>query len=223
VGERIVAVIRICYQDFSAGSHEVTWLHGRTERGARGVTVYLLPGLTTSQRRAVIRRLRQEASRGFGPPLPLPQLVVALGLDRVRTAVRVAVAMVRLHPAVTLVPSAFVVIAMALFVVASAEGSANMQKMRAGLADNAAARNGKHPETAPGPAPARTTKVMAQHRQVTVPVAGVARSTAWPGCPDKLSDLVPRPRDGQPACHRAGPLTSVAHTDHLAGPSDFAW
>jgi hypothetical protein len=48
------------------------------ERGPQGVTVYLVPGLTTWQRRAVIRRLRQEASRGFGPPLPLPQLALAL-------------------------------------------------------------------------------------------------------------------------------------------------
>ena len=107
-------------------------LHGRAERGPRGVTVYLLPGLTAWQRRAVIRRLRQEASRGFGPALPLPQLAVALGLDRVRTAARIAGAIVRLHPAVTLVPGAFVVALMTLFVIASGD--------RPGLAPGTRAR-----------------------------------------------------------------------------------
>jgi hypothetical protein len=102
----------------------VTGLHGRAERGARGVNVYLVPGLTTGQRRAVIRRLRQEASRGFGPPLPVPQLAVALAADRVRTAAGIARAIVRLHPAVALVPSGFVAAMMALFVVASAGGPA---------------------------------------------------------------------------------------------------
>ena len=84
-------------------------MYGRAEGCARGARVYLLPGLTAGQRKAVIRRLRQEASRGFGPPLPLPQLALALGFDRVRTAARIVGAMVRLHPAVTLVPGAFVV------------------------------------------------------------------------------------------------------------------
>ena len=98
----------------------MTGLHGRAERGARGVTVYLVPGLTAWQRRAVIRRLRQEASRGFGPPLPAPQLAVALAVDRVRTAAGIVRAIVRLHPAIALVPSSFVVAMMALFIAASA-------------------------------------------------------------------------------------------------------
>jgi hypothetical protein len=131
-------VIRICYKDFSGGTHDVPGLHGKAERGARGVTVYLLPGLTTGQRRAVLRRLRQEASRGFGPPLQRPQLAIALGLDRVRTAARILRAAVRLHPAVTLVPGAFVVAMAALFVIASSDGPGSALKTRAGLAEAAA-------------------------------------------------------------------------------------
>ncbi len=61
------AVIRIRYKDFSAGTHDVAGLQGRTERCGRAVTVYLLPGLAGWQRSAVIRRLRQEASRGTRP------------------------------------------------------------------------------------------------------------------------------------------------------------
>jgi hypothetical protein len=130
-------VIRIRYKDFSAGTHEVAGLHGRVERCASGVTVCLLPGLTARQHRAVIRRLRQEASRGFGPPLPLPQLAIALGLDRVRTAARVIRAIVRLHPAVTLVPGAFVVAMMTLFVIAGGDRAGIAPGTGRGLADSA--------------------------------------------------------------------------------------
>lgn len=112
-------MIRIRYEDFAAGTHDLAGLHGRVERCPRGIAVCLLPGLTGGQRRAVIRRLRLEASRGFGPALPAPQLTVALGVDRVTTGARIAASVVRLHPAVTLVPSALAVTMMALFVIAA--------------------------------------------------------------------------------------------------------
>jgi hypothetical protein len=113
-------------------------LHGRAERGPQGVTVYLLPGLTTWQRRAVIRRLRQEASRGFGPPLPLPQLALALCLDQVRTAARVAGGIIRLHPAAALVPGAFAVAVLALLLVTSTDGLSAASRAQSGLAEAAA-------------------------------------------------------------------------------------
>ena len=156
------AVIRIRYKDFSAGTHDVAGLQGRTERCGRAVTVYLLPGLTGWQRSAVIRRLRQEASRGLGPPLPLPQLALALGLDRVRTAARIVKAMVRLHPAVTLVPGAFVVAMMTLFVVASGERPGITPGNRGGLADAAAAvSGGTARDASAGPGRPRMTRVTA--------------------------------------------------------------
>jgi hypothetical protein len=95
-------------------------LYGTAERCPQGVTIYLVPGLTGRQRKAVIRRLRQEASRGCGPELPLLGLLVALGADRVRVAIMLTAAAVRLHPAVTLLPTAFVATAMMLFVITSA-------------------------------------------------------------------------------------------------------
>jgi hypothetical protein len=128
-------VILIRYKDFSTGTHELAGLHGKAEGCARAVTVYLLPGLTAWQRRAVIRRLRQEASRGFGPPLPLPQLAIALGLDRVRTAAKVMTAFVRLHPAVTLLPSAFVAAMITLFVMVPGDRPGIASGTRGGLAD----------------------------------------------------------------------------------------
>jgi hypothetical protein len=113
-------VIRVRRRDFASGSHNVTGFQGIAERFPRGVTIYLLPGLTGRQRRAVIRRLRQEASRGCGPELPLPQLVIALFLDRVRGAIGLALAAVRFHPGVTLLPAVFVAAVMTLFMLASA-------------------------------------------------------------------------------------------------------
>jgi|HubBroStandDraft_2_1064218.scaffolds.fasta_scaffold112595_2 hypothetical protein len=113
------AVIRVRRRDFVSGSHNVTGFQGIAERLPRGVTIYLLPGLTGRQRRAVIRRLRQEASRGCGPELPLPQLVMALLLDRVRGALGLAVAALRLHPGTTLLPAALVGVVLTLFVLAS--------------------------------------------------------------------------------------------------------
>ncbi len=130
-------MIRIRYKDISdisAGAHQETWLHGRTQAGARGVMVYLVPGLTTGQRRAVLRRLRQEASRGLGPALPLPQLLLALVADRLRTAARVAGAIIRLHPAEALLPSALIAGLMALFVVVSAGSPGGVTGIRGQLA-----------------------------------------------------------------------------------------
>jgi hypothetical protein len=113
-------VIRVRYQDISSGSHHGTGLYGTAKRCPQGVTIYLVPGLTGRQRQAVIRRLRQEASRGCGPELPLPGLLVALGADRVRVAVKLTAAAVRLHPAVMLLPTALVAAGMMLLVLASA-------------------------------------------------------------------------------------------------------
>jgi hypothetical protein len=199
------AVIRICYENFAVGTYDVTGLHGRAERGERGITLCLLPGLTTEQRRAVIRRLRQEASRGFGPPLPLPQLAIALCLDRVRTTARMAGAIVRLHPAVTLLPGAFMVAVMALFVIASAEGPGSTPRTRVDLAEAAHAGGSSlqvmNAQAAPAPtAGARTA-------------AGTRVRAAWYTCPQATgpSRIVPTavslPADARRAGNRRIPPT----------------
>ena len=113
-------MIRVRYQDISSGSHHGTGLYGTAKRCPQGVTIYLVPGLTARQRKAVIRRLRQEASRGCGPELPLPTLLVALAADRVRVAVTLTTTAVRLHPATTLLPTGFVAIGMMMLVLTSA-------------------------------------------------------------------------------------------------------
>ena len=113
-------MIRVRYQDISSGSHHGTGLYGTAKRCPQGVTIYLVPGLTGWQRKAVIRRLRQEASRGCGPELPLAGLVVALAADRVRVAVKLTAGAVRLHPTTTLLPTGLVAIGMMMLLLTSA-------------------------------------------------------------------------------------------------------
>jgi hypothetical protein len=208
------AVIRIRYKDFSAGTHNVTGLHGRVEPCVRGATIYLLPGLTAGQRRAVIRRLRQEASRGFGPSLPLPQLVIALGLDRTRTAAGTVRAIVRLHPAVTLVPSAFVLAIVTLFVMACGDRPGMASGTGGGLADAAAVSGSVAQIVSARPYPARVTRVTPRDK---APVRMPVRRGAWYVCPHAIT-AASRPREGQLACRPLAP-----HTAQLPGPLDFAW
>ena len=177
----------------------MTGLYGRAERGPHGVIVYLLPGLTTCQRRAVIRRLRQEASRYVGPPLPLPQLVMALGLDRVRSAARIAGAIVRLHPAVTLLPSAFAAALVTLFVLASADGPGLAAGQRAVLADAAA-----------GPGLPRVVT------EAVVPARGASCA-----CPPVLIGALPPPFPGQLGCGHSAPRPAPC-TAQLPDPRALA-
>lgn len=94
-------MIRIRYRD----PHELSpGLHAAAERHGRRTTVYLLPGLSSAQRRAALRRLQISARRGYGPKLPAPQLALALAAYRVRTNLGRAGAVFRSHPAGSTVP-----------------------------------------------------------------------------------------------------------------------
>ena len=215
----------------------MTGLHGRAECGPRGVTVYLIPGLTACQRRAVFRRLRQEASRYVGPALPLPQLAVALSLDRVRSAARITGAIVRLHPAVTLLPGALAAALMSLFVIASADGPGLATGPRPGRAYAVAVGAGAPQTVTEAVVPARpggmTSAVGASvsgpakrvlrrpalRRISTVSLA--RRSDAWYACSPVAGGPVLTPLPGQPACGRS--LSPLApYTAHRPQPRAFA-
>jgi hypothetical protein len=64
--------------------------------------VYLLPGLTTAQRRAALTFARRSARIGHGPSLPPIDMAFALAADRARTAGRTFVAALRRHPVLLL-------------------------------------------------------------------------------------------------------------------------
>jgi hypothetical protein len=219
-------VIRIRYKDFSAGAHDRAGLHGKAEGCARAATVYLLPGLTAWQRRAVIRRLRQEASRGFGPPLRQPQLAIAIGVDRVRTAARVVTAIVRLHPAVTLLPSVFVVAMMTLFVIAAGERPGITSETPGGLADAVSGSTASTARTAVSGSTARTESAERARAWVAQGTAGEGFGGVDAGagyvCPPVVPATAWPPLDGQLACHRLTPR-AVPPTAHLPAPLDFAW
>jgi hypothetical protein len=218
----------------------VRGLHGTAERSRHGVTVYLVPGLTACQRRAVLRRLRQEASRGVGPALPLPQLTMALVLDRVRSAARTAGAIVRLHPAVTLVPGALAVALMTLFVIASADGPGLATGQQIRLAE--AAVGPLAPQAvivAVVPArPGGLTSAMAASAGLAAEQrasGGHARSGdrrgrravpyrrwgAWWECRPTVTGAMPVPNFGQPA-YGCGMSRLAPYTAHLPDPRPFA-
>jgi len=216
----------------------VTGLHGRAERSPHGVTVYLVPGLSACQRKAVIRRLRQEASRYVGPALPLPQLAVALGLDRIRSAARTAGAMVRLHPAVTLLPGALVAALMTVFVVASADGTALATGQRAGFAGASTSLSANRPA-----GPLAVTEAVVPAREAgggsmglnSQALGGRARPRTQPdgravpgypvtarcACPPVLSGQARAPFPGQLACGRSVPRPAP-YTAQLPDPCAFA-
>ncbi len=191
-------MIRIRYKDISdisAGTHQETWLHGRTQAVANGVVVYLVPGLTAGQRRAVLRRLRQEGSRGLGPALPLPHLLLAVAADRLWTAARMAGAVIRLHPAEALLPSALIAGLMTLFVAVSAGSPGGMPGAAGQLAQAPGAAG-----AAPGPAAAWTSPVLVKKATARL---GEATGHDRPGPPGQArGQLVaggPLPGFGQPS------------------------
>jgi hypothetical protein len=108
-------VIRIRYS-----SELQPGLHGRVDQRGRATFVYLLPGLTPPQRRAALRRMRQQGRMGISPRLPAGQLAAALLADRVRAAFGQAGAIVRVHPAGSTLPVMAVTVAITSFFVLSA-------------------------------------------------------------------------------------------------------
>ena len=225
-------MIRIHYKDFSAGTHDTAGLHGRVEPCPRGVAVCLLPGLTARQRRAVLRRLRLEASRGFGPALPEPQLTVALGVDRLRTTARIIRSIVRLHPAVTLLPGVFVVAMVTLFVVAAGGRPGMVPGTGRGLAA-AAVTGSVAGVSALGP---RVTRVTAAGRTVAYEAGGTGLGSGWLAVttpahhgrskgkathPERSTGKRPKGPKGPQAKQWAG-LPAWAYTAQRPGPPDLA-
>lgn len=100
-------MIKIRYADLPAG------LHIRAVARGRDTVIYLLPGLTAAQRQAALRRARSSARMGHGPRLPVPGVLGAVMVDRMRTTVRNGAAAMRGHPAI-LVPPLVIVLSAAV-------------------------------------------------------------------------------------------------------------
>ena len=100
-------MIKIRYSDLPTGLHVRTMVQGRH------TILYLLPGLSTAERRAAVHRVRSNARVGYGPRMPAAAVAFALGADRIRSTVRNGLSAARLHPAF-FVPAAIVVLAVAV-------------------------------------------------------------------------------------------------------------
>ncbi|HXW45742.1 MAG TPA: hypothetical protein VEL03_13195 [Streptosporangiaceae bacterium] len=106
-------MVKIRYSELPAG------LHVSVEKRGRTTLVYLLPGLTTEQRRAAIIRARSSGRMGLGPELPPVSLGLAIGFDRVRTTLRNGLQAMLAHPVLLLPPLILVVSSAIVFMVTS--------------------------------------------------------------------------------------------------------
>ena len=136
-----VAMINIRYRD---ANEFCPGLHAAAERHGRVITVYLLPGLATEERRAALRRLRLSGRRGCGPQLAAPQLAFALLVDRIRTAIARAGSVFRSHPAGTTGPVMLISAGAIAFLLLSAAVSIHILRLP----------RQPHGSSAFGPAPA---------------------------------------------------------------------
>ncbi len=154
-------MIKIRYRDLSAGLHIVARSEGRR------TIMYMLPGLTPGQRRAAVRRARQSARMGHGPPLPAAGVAFAVAMDQITATARNAAAAVRAHPVGLTVPAA-ILTSVAVFYVLVASVTVRGR-----------------PAQALGPAAAPSRGAPSQGN---VPVPGVRRAR---GARDQLSGRAP--------------------------------
>ena len=91
-------MIKIRYSDLPGG------LHVRVAASGNDTIIYLLPGLTTVQRRAALRRARSSARMGHGPDLPGAGVAGAVMADGVRTTLRNVAGAMRIHPGLLFPP-----------------------------------------------------------------------------------------------------------------------
>lgn len=91
-------MIKIRYADLPGG------LHIRAVARGKDTIIYLLPGLTTVQRRAALRRARSSARMGHGPDLPGAGVAGAVMADGVRTTLRNVAGAMRIHPGIFFPP-----------------------------------------------------------------------------------------------------------------------
>lgn len=92
-------MIKIRYSELQPG------LHASAETEGKHTIVYLVPGLSPTDRQSAIDRLRASAKVGHGPKLPAVPLALALIADRIAVNSRNAVGVARLHPASLAIPA----------------------------------------------------------------------------------------------------------------------
>jgi hypothetical protein len=126
-------LIKIRYADLPAG------LHVRAERSGRSTVIYLLPGLSHTERRAALLRARSSASMGHGPRLPAAGVAAAVARDRAGATARNGAAAFRAHPLLLLPPVLIVASATLAYVMLSTVSITFPQSVPGGPARSAPA------------------------------------------------------------------------------------
>jgi hypothetical protein len=103
-------VIKIRYADLPGG------LHIRVADSGKDTIIYLLPGLTSLQRRAALRRARSTARMGHGPGLPSVGVAGAMLADGVRTTLRNVAGAMRIHPGLFFPPIVLISFAAVVYI-----------------------------------------------------------------------------------------------------------
>jgi hypothetical protein len=195
-------VIKIRYSDLPGG------LHVRVAASGNDTIIYLLPGLTTVQRRAALRRARSSARMGHGPDLPGAGVAGAVMADGVRTTLRNVAGAMRIHPGLFFPPIVIISFAAVAYIllVSVTAGVHSPQAGGAGggpgdpMPQGVAPPPGSQPQ-APAPLPAksgrpRSSPAGAHHTTAPSPSASPRPSATAPGTTSQPS---PSPTPTQPA------------------------
>jgi hypothetical protein len=197
-------------------------LNGQAERCGRGAVVHLLPGLTSVQRAATLRRLSQQGRVGIGPRLPAAQLALALLADRLSTAFARVGAVVRIHPAGSTLPVLVLSAAALTFLFLSPVSIRIVHQPQAGGGSAwgaVPAAGGQPSSTADGPATSAPGKRLAAGTGIGSPEAGRPGSGTSPApatypSPGAVPSPVtgPAPSTGPTSGPGGTTLTSTAAT-----------
>jgi len=218
-------VIKIRYADLPAG------LHIRAVARGRDTVIYLLPGLTAPQRQAALRRARSSARMGHGPRLPVPGVLGAVMVDRMRTTVRNGAAAMRGHPAI-LVPPLVIVLSAAVAYILLVSVDIRMHDPQANgpagpgtpIAAAVAPPGGSADD--PGAQPGSTSRNSRSGRRTSVP--GAARAARRPPHPRRLPPSQRRPRARRRRPPHRRPRRRAASTRRVPAracpvPAGCAW
>ncbi len=208
-------MVKIRYAELPAG------LHVTAEDDRLDTVVYLQPGLTATQRRTALIRVRSSARMGQGPALPALAMARALAADRVRTTTRIGAAAMRKHPMLVL-PPLIVIVSSAVFVLMSVapprvptHGQIGTTIPSLRVDTRHGSTHGQKDQSAPADRTATSRHVHTRHRQSPSPSTssgGVTDPQTTPPSSQPMS-LLPRPSpSASHPCIRLGPLGLCVRT-----------
>jgi len=199
-------VIKIRYADLPGG------LHVRVAASGKDTIIYLLPGLTTVQRRAALRRARSSARMGHGPDLPGAGVASAVVADGMRTTLRNVAGAMRIHPGLFFPPIVIISFAAVAYIllVSVTAGAHSPQAGGSGGSSGDTLPQAVAPppgsqEQAPAPRPTssparsgrpRPSPSLAHHTSAPSPTASPRPSATAPGTTARPS---PSPTPTRPA------------------------